>query len=897
MPTRLAAFDIRRSVLDRKQPLDEAFARFTRDLGPRDRAFVRALVSLSLRRKGGLDAVTDACLAHPLPPAAAAARHVLALGLTQVLFMGTADHAAVSSSVDLARARGLDRQSGLINAVLRRVLRDADGFRAIAADARNLPDWLLDGWIADHGADTAAAIAAALLDEPPHDVSLRDPDSVEIWAERLNATALPGGTLRCRPSGAVEDLPGFAEGGWWVQDAAAALPARLLGAVSGRRVADLCAAPGGKTLQLAAAGARVTALDRSAPRLVRLRENLARTGLSAEIVAADAAAWAPPEPFDAVLLDAPCSATGTLRRHPDAALDQDPRRRRGTSCRAGCDPRRRRPPAEAGRGSGLLRLLAASRRGDRLPRRAAARPDRRPDPPRRTARLGIRPASRWRPAHPALPPARGGRPGRLLRRPLPQARRLTAWHAHRSLRHLSLTVRIGPSMTVALPAAPASWRHCLTAVLIGLVIPAGAFGAAAVLAVAAAALIAGLSVPDRARHGRRVLLAALFHPLGLLCCLMLLAWLPSLIASPNRGETALTWVRVAGAIAGAAYLWSILDRNESLTRIARDSLILGTAVILTVSVVAILFFPEFVSLFRHSQKVSAWHRYKALASALACLIPLLAWLAWTLPGWRRIAAVRAIGPATTIILGTGSRAAVAGSFAAMLVSLGFLAARRPRLRLPILVVCGILAATTVTFLLSFYSCPVNSVGTTYCVDADTTGALGLPLWLVDYHRQHIWLFILERLPDHPWFGHGLNAIAHIPGADHLVPGLTVAFVPSHPHNWILEILAEAGIAGFVPVALVVGGMILRDALAVLRSGCPRRAARLALLCAFWGSACFNFSIWAPWWGVSFLFLFLVVSARPAVGAEPAPRMLFTVTEDFAFLSHRLPMARAAKAAG
>jgi hypothetical protein len=212
-------------------------------------------------------------------------------------------------------------------------------------------------------------------------------------------------------------------------------------------------------------------------------------------------------------------------------------------------------------------------------------------------------------------------------------------------------------MTVALPAAPASWRHCLTAVLIGLVIPAGAFGAAAVLAVAAAALIAGLSVPDRARHGRRVLLAALFHPLGLLCCLMLLAWLPSLIASPNRGETALTWVRVAGAIAGAAYLWSILDRNESLTRIARDSLILGTAVILTVSVVAILFFPEFVSLFRHSQKVSAWHRYKALASALACLIPLLAWLAWTLPGWRRIAAVRAIGPAPTFLLGPGPPAA------------------------------------------------------------------------------------------------------------------------------------------------------------------------------------------------------------------------------------------------
>ncbi len=324
MTMRIAAFDIRRAVLDRKQPLDEAFARFTRELSPRDRAFVRALVALSLRRKGQLDATIDACLTHPLPASAAAARHVLALGLTQVLFMGTADHAAVSSSVDLARARGFERQSGLVNAVLRRVLREAEAFRQRTATARNLPDWLFADWSAAHGADTAAAIADALLDEPPLDLSLRNPAEAPLWAERLDATLLPGGTLRCRPAGAVEDLPGFAEGAWWVQDAAAALPARLLGDVAGKRVADLCAAPGGKTLQLAAAGARVTALDRSAPRLSRLRDNLARTGLTAEIVAADAAVWTPEAPFDAVLLDAPCSATGTLRRHPDAAWIKTP---------------------------------------------------------------------------------------------------------------------------------------------------------------------------------------------------------------------------------------------------------------------------------------------------------------------------------------------------------------------------------------------------------------------------------------------------------------------------------------------------------------------------------------------------------------------------------------------
>jgi glycosyltransferase involved in cell wall biosynthesis/O-antigen ligase len=452
-------------------------------------------------------------------------------------------------------------------------------------------------------------------------------------------------------------------------------------------------------------------------------------------------------------------------------------------------------------------------------------------------------------------------------------------------------------MTVALPAAPATWRHCLTAALIGLVIPAGAFGSAVVLGVAAAALLAGLSVPDRARHGRRVLLAALFHPLGSLCCLMLVLWLPNLFASPEPGESALTWLRIGGAFAGATYLWSILDRNQTLVRIARDSLILGAAVILSLSVLAILLFPDAVSAFRHSQKANAWFRYKALASALACLIPLLAWMAWTLPGWRRVAALLAAAASLAVILGTGSRAAVAGSFAAMLVSLAFLAARRPRLRLPILVACGVLIVAVVAFLLSFYGCSEKNIGTRFCADAEATGALGLPLWLVDFHRQHIWAFIIERIPDRPWFGYGLNGIAHIPGADHLVPGLTVAFVPSHPHNWILEILAETGIAGFVPALLIVGGMIVRDALAVLRNGCPRRAARLALLCAFWGSACFNFSIWAPWWGVSFLFLMAVVSARPPIKTEPESRMLFVVTEDTAFLSHRLPMARAAKTAG
>ncbi len=318
MPQRAAAFEILRSVLDQRQALDEAFARHAAPLAPRDRAYARALTALALRRKPEIDAVIDACLERPLPPGARGVRHVLAIGIAQALFMDTAPHAVAATAVELARAMGFERQAGLVNAVLRRVLREPKAFDAARAQA-SLPGWLVDPWPAAYGADTAAVMLKALLEEPPLDITLKDPAGAADWAERLGADVLDTGTLRLRQAGAVEDLPGLAEGAWWVQDAAAALPARLLGEVRGLRVADLCAAPGGKTLQLAAAGARVTAVDRSSARIGRLRDNLARTGLDAEVVVADAAAWTPAEPFDAVLLDAPCSATGTLRRHPDVA--------------------------------------------------------------------------------------------------------------------------------------------------------------------------------------------------------------------------------------------------------------------------------------------------------------------------------------------------------------------------------------------------------------------------------------------------------------------------------------------------------------------------------------------------------------------------------------------------
>ncbi len=240
---------------------------------------------------------------------------ILLIGAAQILWLDVPDHAAVDLSVRLAQAdRRAARYAGLVNAVLRRV---AQNKAAALADVtpRDTPDWLLARWTRHYGADTANAIAAANGHEPALDLTVKQ--DAPIWAERLHGRVLPTGTVRTLAHGAIGLLPGFTEGAWWVQDAAASLPAQLFGEWRGRDVADLCAAPGGKTAQLAAAGASVTAVDRSQPRLNRLRENLARLGLEVETVTADALEWRPDRQFDAILLDAPCSSTGTIRRHPD----------------------------------------------------------------------------------------------------------------------------------------------------------------------------------------------------------------------------------------------------------------------------------------------------------------------------------------------------------------------------------------------------------------------------------------------------------------------------------------------------------------------------------------------------------------------------------------------------
>lgn len=303
-PTREAAFDLLTSVLDRHRPLEEALDALP-ELAPRDRAAAHRLAAAVLRRSGTLDAVLEPFL-RKAPPEAV--RHVLRIGAAGLLLLETPSHAAVATAVGLTRARGLAPFAGLVNAVLRRVteagpaaLADLDGPRL------DTPAWLWASW-----GDTARAIAVAHQCEAPLDLTLR-PGAVPPQ----DSEPLPTGSVRFPAGTRVTEIPGFDRGDFWVQDAAAALPATLLAARSGERVVDLCAAPGGKAAQLAATGASVVAVERDPKRLALLRENLGHLRLEAETVLADAAAWTPPEPFDAVLLDAPCTATGTIRRHPD----------------------------------------------------------------------------------------------------------------------------------------------------------------------------------------------------------------------------------------------------------------------------------------------------------------------------------------------------------------------------------------------------------------------------------------------------------------------------------------------------------------------------------------------------------------------------------------------------
>ncbi len=311
------------AVLVHRRLLDEAFEDLARGMGAelslRDRAFARMLVATTLRRLGQIDALLARCLEKPLAGSAQRATDVLRLGACQLLFLNTPAHAAIATSVDLLKNTRWEGFAKLVNAVLRRLDREGRAW-VLEQDGPklNTPPRLWQRWVKAYGEPLARAIISANLTEAATDFSLKTPTDAPLWAEKLEAEILPTGSLRRASGGDITQLAGFDQAAWWVQDVAAALPVQMLGsALQGRRVGDLCAAPGGKTLQLAAAGALVTAVDHAGGRLERLRDNLRRLDLMAEVVEADALTWRPSTLFDDVLLDAPCSATGTLRRHPD----------------------------------------------------------------------------------------------------------------------------------------------------------------------------------------------------------------------------------------------------------------------------------------------------------------------------------------------------------------------------------------------------------------------------------------------------------------------------------------------------------------------------------------------------------------------------------------------------
>jgi 16S rRNA (cytosine967-C5)-methyltransferase len=330
LAARQAAAAMLSAVVDHRQNLEalpgapgNPLARFALDA--RDHALANAVVRSALRHRGALSAMVAAMLERPLPERAKSVHHILHVALAQMLFLRVPESAAVNIAVEAARADAQARRfAPLVNALLRRAGREGEAaFLDAQAVAVDVPDWLFDALSIDHGAEQARDMLAVNRTEAAIDLTVKD--DPEGWAEKLGGIMLPTGTVRVAGIEApIPEWPGYDDGAWWVQDAAAALPARMLGDVRGMDVADICAAPGGKTAQLALAGANVTAFDISKARLARLQENMARLGFGVAIEAGDARRHRPARPYGAVLLDAPCSSTGTLRRHPDVAWAKTP---------------------------------------------------------------------------------------------------------------------------------------------------------------------------------------------------------------------------------------------------------------------------------------------------------------------------------------------------------------------------------------------------------------------------------------------------------------------------------------------------------------------------------------------------------------------------------------------
>lgn len=329
--TREISLDLLQAVLGQKRPLDQLLVSNAQlgGLDPRDRNFVRMVVATTLRRLGQIDDLIMRALDQDRPPHPEILHHILRISVTQILFMDVPDHAAVHIGVSLAEKHNLPKQKGLINAVLRRMTAEGREWLRMQDEAHmNVPPWLLAQWIEDYGLKSAGDIAQSNLSEAALDITVKNPDIADMWASSLDGSILPTGSIRTQKSGRIEHMQGYDEGHWWVQDASAALPAQLFGDdISGQTVIDLCAAPGGKTAQFAAMGAHVIAVDRSAKRMQTLKSNIERLNLvdHVETVVSDGAEWLPQEQAPYVLVDAPCTASGTIRRHPDMPHLKTPR--------------------------------------------------------------------------------------------------------------------------------------------------------------------------------------------------------------------------------------------------------------------------------------------------------------------------------------------------------------------------------------------------------------------------------------------------------------------------------------------------------------------------------------------------------------------------------------------
>lgn len=326
---RKAAAEILHQVLREGAALDDAFTASIaggslKNEDGRDRALARLIVATSLRRLPEIELKIADLLSKPLGEKTGLVREILISGAAQIRFLDIAPHAVVNVATAIASGDRHGRHfKGLVNGVLRNLVR-SETVTTSGDDAvrTNFPSWLLESWTTAYSEEDAMAAASLLFADPPLDLTVKsDPEG---WATRLGGIGLANGTVRITKPGRVEALDGYKDGEWWVQDAAASMPARLAGASPGKSIVDLCAAPGGKSAQLAQAGAHVIAVDRDANRTDRLKANLARLALKAEIVVADANSWRPPAAVDAVLLDAPCSATGIFRRHPDMLRRRGP---------------------------------------------------------------------------------------------------------------------------------------------------------------------------------------------------------------------------------------------------------------------------------------------------------------------------------------------------------------------------------------------------------------------------------------------------------------------------------------------------------------------------------------------------------------------------------------------